>query len=190
MPLESNVDGIEDLNPAWPTGTDPKSEGDDHIRNVKAAVQGSWPDMLGGNDVGARVKALGFDAAGETIQNVADPENGTDGISRDYFLDRSIRVDNGARMSWGAIDGDGSTDNAGSEDWSVSKVGTGVYDVTFTYGAPSALGQIVVATAVDFLGSPYFVTAVLQNGLGVRFGTWNAAGSPADVAFNFCRYYQ
>ncbi len=41
MPLETNVSVIEDLNPAWPTGTDFKSEGDDHLRNIKTAVDGS-----------------------------------------------------------------------------------------------------------------------------------------------------
>lgn len=32
---------IDDLNPDWPLGTDPVSEGDDHIRGVKLSVQGS-----------------------------------------------------------------------------------------------------------------------------------------------------
>lgn len=32
------VNNIGDLNPAWPLGTDPKSQGDDHLRNVKGAI--------------------------------------------------------------------------------------------------------------------------------------------------------
>lgn len=37
---------IEDLNSAWPVGsTDFVSQGDDHIRNIKKAVQGSFPSL-------------------------------------------------------------------------------------------------------------------------------------------------
>ena len=36
---------IEDLDQTWPLGTDPKSQGDDHIRLVKTCVQGSFPNL-------------------------------------------------------------------------------------------------------------------------------------------------
>lgn len=38
MPLETG-DTIAELNPAWPLGSDPKSQGDDHIRLVKDVMQ-------------------------------------------------------------------------------------------------------------------------------------------------------
>lgn len=38
MAVES-VTTISDLNELWPLGTDPRSEGDDHIRNVKKALK-------------------------------------------------------------------------------------------------------------------------------------------------------
>ena len=45
MPLE-NVDFIEDLIPTNPVGaTDPKSEGDDHIRNIKKAILANLPNL-------------------------------------------------------------------------------------------------------------------------------------------------
>ena len=44
MPVES-VTGIWDFDPSWPLGTDPKNEGDDHIRNVKRGVQQSFPNV-------------------------------------------------------------------------------------------------------------------------------------------------
>lgn len=37
MTIESVTD-LDDLNPAYPTATDPKQEGDDHIRNIKTAL--------------------------------------------------------------------------------------------------------------------------------------------------------
>lgn len=44
MALETG-DRIEDLDPTWPTGNDNVSQGDDHIRLVKACIQGSFPNL-------------------------------------------------------------------------------------------------------------------------------------------------
>ena len=43
MALESPVVYVEDLVKTNPVGGDPKSEGDDHLRNIKTALQGSFP---------------------------------------------------------------------------------------------------------------------------------------------------
>lgn len=42
MALETPVTNIYDLVATNPTGGDPKSQGDDHIRNIKAALQASF----------------------------------------------------------------------------------------------------------------------------------------------------
>lgn len=42
MPLE-NATSISGLNPAWPLGSDPKSQGDDHLRLLKAVLQKTFP---------------------------------------------------------------------------------------------------------------------------------------------------
>lgn len=61
MGLESSVTQISDLNPAWPTGTDAKNFGDEHIRNVKVAVRSlltnpsQLPGWGGGGGGGAGV---------------------------------------------------------------------------------------------------------------------------------------
>lgn len=50
MPLEGPVNTISDLNAAWPLGSDPKSDGDGHLRAVKTAVRSliatPWPSGL------------------------------------------------------------------------------------------------------------------------------------------------
>ena len=46
MTVES-VTFITDLNPVNPAGTDPKSEGDDHIRNIKTGLDGTFPNFAG-----------------------------------------------------------------------------------------------------------------------------------------------
>ena len=48
MPLEPSVDGIQDLNEAWPVGSDlviPGAEVAQHVRNVKRAWVGSFPGL-------------------------------------------------------------------------------------------------------------------------------------------------
>jgi hypothetical protein len=46
MAVES-VTYVGDLNPASPTGSEPKSQGDDHVRNIKAALQNSFAGFTG-----------------------------------------------------------------------------------------------------------------------------------------------
>ena len=57
MGLETNVDKVSDLNDAWPLGTDPKSQGDDHIRFCKKA-------MLSGDFSGIDLLADAITASG------------------------------------------------------------------------------------------------------------------------------
>jgi microcystin-dependent protein len=44
MGLET-VNGIWDLDPTWPLGTDPVSQGDDHDRITKDAILKTWPNV-------------------------------------------------------------------------------------------------------------------------------------------------
>lgn len=46
MPVES-ASFIADLNAAYPAGTEVKSEGDDHLRLLKTAIQGTFPGFAG-----------------------------------------------------------------------------------------------------------------------------------------------
>lgn len=62
MALES-VTYIGDLNPANPPGTDPKSQGDDHLRNIKKGLLDSLPGFLG------LVLVTGTEAQGSTASD-------------------------------------------------------------------------------------------------------------------------
>lgn len=42
-----NPQTINEFNPAWPDGLDSKSQGDDHIRNIKAALLRTFPNVKG-----------------------------------------------------------------------------------------------------------------------------------------------
>jgi hypothetical protein len=78
MPLESTYNGIQDLNPSWPTGTDPKSQGDDHMRAIKQALQQSFPVMTGAWQTTSKIKCEGLDVSGERIENVGASVDATD----------------------------------------------------------------------------------------------------------------
>jgi hypothetical protein len=41
------VSNVGDLNPAFPTGAEPKNQGDDHVRNIKAALRQSFAGYAG-----------------------------------------------------------------------------------------------------------------------------------------------
>lgn len=47
MAVEENVKTIADLDPGKPLGSDSLSEGDDHIRNIKTAIKGTFPNVDG-----------------------------------------------------------------------------------------------------------------------------------------------
>lgn len=47
MSLESTVNYLIDLNPAWPTGAESKADGDNHLRNIKLALANSFPGAEG-----------------------------------------------------------------------------------------------------------------------------------------------
>ena len=166
MPLESGVSEIPDLNPAWPTGTDPKSEGDDHLRNIKTAVQGSFPNLAGPNDIGAPL-AVGAslapgDAAqvGQLFSNIAD--GGT-------------VASNGAKI------------NEFGAGFSVSRVGVGNYRITFTRAALAAEQQIIVAIGEWALSG---VTASYSSPTTTTIDVLleNNSGNAQDFDFKFLRY--
>ncbi len=45
MGLEANVRTIADLNPLFPTETDPVVQGDNHIRSIKNAIKKTFPNI-------------------------------------------------------------------------------------------------------------------------------------------------
>ena len=47
MGLETNATYFSDLNPLWPTPSDPKSAGDDHLREIKYTIKMTFPLFTG-----------------------------------------------------------------------------------------------------------------------------------------------
>ena len=77
MGLETQFDNLDDLNSDWPLGTDPKSEGDNHLRGIKLALKGNITGDGTGTQlkVGARATLLESDGIHELRSNVLGSSN-------------------------------------------------------------------------------------------------------------------
>lgn len=93
MPLEPNVQKIADLNEAWPIGSaDPKSEGDDHLRNIKRAVRSLLSD----------VAQIGFGLVDLTLTQATTAVNYTGPVVPGALVTVILRQDStgGREISW------------------------------------------------------------------------------------------
>lgn len=73
MPLE-NATNIGELNPLWPLGTDPKGQGDDHIRMIKRTLVGLATELAVSSGVASSAAAYGAigDGVLHTLQEWVD----------------------------------------------------------------------------------------------------------------------
>jgi microcystin-dependent protein len=76
LPLETS-DNIKGLNPAWPLGSDPKSQGDDHLRLIKAVLQKTFPAGFDDKPIGDLIPEFATTAevvAGKVADKTISPE--------------------------------------------------------------------------------------------------------------------
>ena len=162
MTVETITNGIEDLDPNFPAGTDPVSEGDNHVRNIKTALDLSFPNTSGAWNTTSEVRASGFDAKTVKIRNVGTPTESTDAARKGETDALSSRIaaleaqsvqyrsfgswDSGADQQFPNIAG-------GSGDFTVERVGLGQYVITFD---EAAAGQWEQSITVMTIGIPPF----------------------------------
>lgn len=156
MPVETPT-GIQDLNPSWPTAVDPISEGDDHDRLTKLAIQQSFPGMTGPWVTTNQIKANGFDANANRVINVGTPVDATDAARKgetDALDNRvgALEAQAATFQSFGSVESNG-TISGGSGDFTVAKTGTGSYRMTFTEAASATNNQSMVCAV---RGNPPF----------------------------------
>lgn len=158
MPLESEVNLIADLNEAWPTGSDPKNQGDDHIRNVKKAVKA--------DDAADKARLDQLEADVAQLQLFV-------GLSAD-------------RIDWGYISSQGNI-NSGSGGFTVTKLTTGKYEINFTGGANAIEENTILCTCDASIGFTVAVPQWQSpNIVHVQTGYTSNNGA-ADLAWNFYR---
>lgn len=196
MPLETVTNGIQDLNPSWPTGTDPKSQGDDHMRNTKQAVQLTFPNSTAPWQTTNKITGGGFDASGVKIENVGVAVDATDAARKgdidaiqaivdaqnaditaigDEVDALGVRVDDVEsdiaalpKTSWGAIGATGTSGNSpGSNDWTAARLQLGVYRITFNIPATGNEGNQAVNVTPYYSGLTALTAGVVPISLQV-----------------------
>ena len=193
MPLESITTGLEDLNPSWPTGVDPISQGDDHDRLTKQAIQLSFPNTQGAWNVLQQITMQGADMGGFRVQNVATPVDDTDAVRKgdtDALLARieALETQNATFQSFGIYDGVNEQILGGSGDWSVVKESTGVYTFTFAEVASTQYAQALVANNYGVFNAgadAFYVIATAANTWQVT--CYSSSGQFTDTNFSFVR---
>ena len=87
MGLESPT-YIDDLNSSWPLATDQKSQGDDHIRNLKAVLKASFPNVTAADPYlrrdGTNAATADVPFGANKLTGVADPTNAQDAATKAY----------------------------------------------------------------------------------------------------------
>ena len=115
-------DFIEDFNRLEPFGNDPRSEGDDHMRGIKKAIQDSFPNTNGAWRTTSSIRC----GQGTLSDNVM------------------VRADaNTIRRSWGQVNADG-TFETGSGDYSASRSSEGHYSIVFDDQASAVGNQVLI----------------------------------------------
>ena len=193
MPLESITSGIEDLNASWPTGVDPISQGDDHDRLTKQAIQLSFPNTQGAWNVLQQIAMQGADMGGFRVQNVATPVDDTDAVRKgdtDALLARIVALESQAAtfQSFGVYDGVNEVILGGSGDFSVVKESTGVYTFTFNEFAASLNSQALVANNYGLFNAgadAFYVIATSVNTWQIT--CYSSNGNFTDTNFSFIR---
>ena len=183
MPVET-ANFIEELVPSWPTGTDPKNEGDNHMRTTKAAILGSFPNMDGPWKTTNKIKAGGADMSGAAVQNLGDPVAVTDAVNQRTLANRVPGF-----IQWGAVGSDGSFGNSrGSGDWYAVRVGSGRYRITFTREATGggSFNQGLVITPINSTDDITARTAPQPDGKTIDV-VLDRDGVARDYAWSFIR---
>jgi len=166
MTVETINNGVEDLDKNLPAGTDPKSEGDNHIRNIKDAIGLSFPNSDGAWNTTSEIQANGFNANTTRIRNVGTPTDATDAARKgetDSLDSRVTALENetGFKQAWGSVNTAGTATQPGSGDWSSIRISTGLYRLTFTDADNTTSWQNITATAYSGDSIPKVACSVI-----------------------------
>lgn len=177
MALETGVTYIEDLVTTNPVGaTDNVDEGDDHIRNIKTAVKGSFPNLgavavtktaadINNNVFNGTVSGTAIDA---TYMSLTPGILPTSFAVSEYLEDRvrSARINSNGTVH--------------------SQVGsiTSVKNSTGNYTLTHDIGDLLYVAVVSLFGAVAGVAHVLSyNTTTITITVDDLAGSPVDSAF-------
>lgn len=149
MPLEPSFNFIDDLDPANPVAGDNVSQGDDHLRGIKNAIQGSFTS-LGSAAVTATAAELNIT---DGLTRTTAQLNGTlESIDEDDMVSdsdthvptqQSVKAYIDGQVQYGRANTAGTMSDSNTA-WTATNPGTGIIRVTHNLGNS---GYNVTATA-------------------------------------------
>ena len=173
---EAGITGVQDLIDTWPEPSDPKREGDDHLRVIKKAVTESFPNMTAPWTTTDKATVGGLDATGNRIENVGGPVDRADAVAYS-FTARHFGIVNDSGLGTGGTTG-----------WASQRLSTGHYRLTFSTAADDRTNQVLQvqivagATLVGWAQVDYVSSTVID----VYTMT---AGGPVSLGWSFIRRY-
>jgi hypothetical protein len=106
--LETSPTLFSDLNSAWPPGTDPRSEGDDHIRNLKTVLKTTFSDTSTSFTITKGAATWTFSTTGFTtivpITLPSDPTTALQAATKQYVDLRELAANKGAANGYAPLD--------------------------------------------------------------------------------------
>ena len=132
---------IEDFNtspPGGPLAGDPKSEGDDHIRSIKDAINASFPNTSGAWTTTDPI----------TIGSGTNPDHAAQ--LQDIPAPQPTLLD---QVSYGRVETESNgtvTKISGTNDWTIARTSQGVYRITFTDAATTSDDQVMLVSQLIF----------------------------------------
>ena len=157
MPLEDNVTGIQDLNPSWPTGVDPVSEGDNHVRLCKSGIQQSFPGMTAAWTTTQKINCVALDAGGGVISSLGVPLDDTDAARKgDVDALNTLIDDNAAAIATNAANIATNATNISNNATNIATNANDIADINlrlpsqYSGGSVSNAGSILSNSTGDF----------------------------------------
>jgi hypothetical protein len=174
MGLETVTD-IDDLDISNPLGTDPRSQGDDHIRNIKKALKTDFPSITGAM------------TATQAELNVLDGVTaGTVTASKGVVVDATSKVD-----VWNVdnltIDGNTLTANTGAINITPAAGSAIVLDATINVDAGVVTGATSI-TSTTFVGALTGAVTGTADFCYFRYYCWNCNNCHTDKYHNCCKF--
>lgn len=184
MGLET-VTYIADLNPLWPLAGDAVSQGDDHVRAVKKAIQGSFPNLGSGAVTGTYtdlnvITGIGAIANGSVLKKssnvVAVATAGTD-----YVAPGTSTTFTAAQTFTAAVSCTSTFGVSGTATLSGNATVGGTFGVT---GNSTLSGTLAVSKKATFTATDAAVSAVIPT--ASETVTISASAPASTTTFDAC----
>ena len=152
-----NVTYINSLDQSLPSGGDSIAEGDDHIRNVKKAIKGTFPNVTG--------QVTATQAQLNDTSKIADIEASLSTYNRDELGGAKYNSLDGFEWTSGLVG-------------SVDQQSTSTYKVNFSRTLPDEQ-YVVLVTPYAAAARPIFgyVLSQARDHVVIKFSEWSSSGS-------------